>query len=68
MQFFWIFLDATTSKANRVIIFSIFLTHNSKLERTLKALCNNVKTKAYLHELGIKLSKLVKTSLNAGIQ
>ena len=68
MQFFWIFLDATTSKANRVIIFSISLTNNSKLEHTFKPLCNNVKTKAYLCELGIKLSKLVKTSVNAGIQ
>ena len=42
--------------------------NSSKLEHSLKALCNNVKIKAYLYELGIKLPKLVNTPLNVGLR
>ena len=34
----------------------------------MRALCNNVKIKAYLCELGTKLSKLVTTPLNVGLR
>ena len=43
--------------------FSISWWNSSKLEHILKAVCDNVKIKAYLYELGIKLSKLVKHTI-----
>ena len=48
--------------------FSISSWNSSKLEHSLKALCNNVKIKVYLYQLGIKLLKLVNTPENVGLQ
>ena len=48
--------------------FSISSWNSSKLENSLKALCNSVKIKVYLYQLGIKLLKLVNTPENGGLQ
>ena len=48
--------------------FSISSWNSSKLENSLKALCNSVKIKVYLYQLGIKLLKLINTPENGGLQ
>ena len=47
-----------------VLSLSISWWKRSKFEQSLNALCNNVNSKLYLYDFGMKLPKFVKTQLD----